>query len=985
MDRADSHLPSSSEAPGIARSALVGRAREQQLLRAQLNAVLRGQGSTVILGGEAGIGKSRLAEALRQEAAESGALVLDGHCYDHSETPAYGPWTDALEQYAELRERSPQIFPIAAPSLSDDAGHRAHLNAMRDFCMAMAREQPLVLVLEDVQWADAESLELMRFVARRCTTAPVLLLLTYRNDEVTRDHPLHRLVPALVREALAVRIDIAPLSDVDVRLLIVQGYGLPEEDAARLALDIQQRADGNPFFIGELLRSLEGSVLLPEADGSWRLGALERIRIPVLLRQVIDQRLARLGDDAERLLVIASMIGPVVPLDLWFKVAEVDEGTLLDQMEKAIDAHLMTASADGMSVLFSHELLRDALYDGVSPPRRRGWHLRIVETLLALEHEPDPDQVAFHLTQAGDPRAVEWLTYAGERAQRAFAWRTALQRYQAALELAQRDQSAFGVQGWLRFRLALLGRFDDPVSGIALLEDAERLGRNAGDQALVAYARFYQGMLRCQSGDLRHGIAAEQLGIALLDALSSDDRARLALIETTSDPLDAQNGRGELTLAMAENGRLQEARTLGERIVSLPSDLTEGSLADAWYGLGFAYAGLGDMGAASDAFGRARAIFVESDYRNMVAASLFDELMTVLLVYRTDDRRERSRFETQLQRAFAALDESADLRSASMARVVSAIFAGEWDGVIDPLLQSGLRYLQRWIPVLIAPIARFQGDSDRAWSMIHQRFASGAETAPDESSLGDVSLRSLSVLLALDAGDSESARQWLESFERWLAWSGSVLGQADVQLGWAAWHRAMGDLVHARQCAVRAIALANEPRQPLALMAAHRLLGEIESAQGELATADEHISAALALGDAIGASYERALTLLAQAELRARQGNVPAAQSGLDSVRAICRPMQAALILERADALEATLRGVSPISSGHAELGLTAREGDVLRLLATGLSNAEIAGRLSLSPRTIDTHLTSIYAKIGVTSRGAAIRFALEHGLEFES
>ena len=270
---------------GSRRPLLVGRSRELLVLRAQLGEALAGNGSVVILGGEAGIGKSRLADTLCKEATRRRRARARRSCYDFTVTPPYGPWAEIIEQYVSLSSHD------SAPQLAHGSSHAALIREVRDFFFAAARNQPLVIVLEDVHWADTESLDLLRFVARQLASAPILLLITYRTTEVTRAHPLHRLLPLLVREALAVRIDVSPLTNDDVRALIEDGYRLPVESAARLATSLQQRSEGNPFFVVELLRSLEGSVLLPTDDGGWTLGALEQTRIPTLLRQVIDQRL----------------------------------------------------------------------------------------------------------------------------------------------------------------------------------------------------------------------------------------------------------------------------------------------------------------------------------------------------------------------------------------------------------------------------------------------------------------------------------------------------------------------------------------------------------------------------------------------------------------------------------------------------------------------------------------------------------------------
>jgi predicted ATPase len=418
---------------------LVGRARERALIHPQLGAALAGRGGLVILSGEAGIGKTALAEDACREASAAGALVLVGRCYDRAETPPYGPWLELLEQFRALPDRPPALRAIAEPRLADSPSQAALFDEVRRFLVAIAREQPLVLLLDDLHWADGASLDLLRVVARSLAAAPLLLLVTYRSDEVTRRHPLYRLLPLLVREALAVRIDLSPLGVDDVRDLIDHAYQLPPGDARRLAAYLQARAEGNPFFLSELLRSLPETALARTTTGGWTLGALAPITIPVLLRQVIDARLARFGEEGIRLLAVGAVIGQVVPLALWATVVATTEEVLLPLVEQAIEARVLDATPEGLAVRFAHALIHEALYGGVLPPRRRVWHRRIGEALVAQARAPDPDVVAHHFGQAGDPRAAAWLMRAGERAQRSFARQTAIGRFEAALALLAGD------------------------------------------------------------------------------------------------------------------------------------------------------------------------------------------------------------------------------------------------------------------------------------------------------------------------------------------------------------------------------------------------------------------------------------------------------------------------------------------------------------------------------------------------------------------
>jgi DNA-binding CsgD family transcriptional regulator len=231
--------------------------------------------------------------------------------------------------------------------------------------------------------------------------------------------------------------------------------------------------------------------------------------------------------------------------------------------------------------------------------------------------------------------------------------------------------------------------------------------------------------------------------------------------------------------------------------------------------------------------------------------------------------------------------------------------------------------------------------------------------------------------LALDAGDLPTARQWLETYDRWVAWSGTVIGQAEGALGWSAYYRAAGEIARANDDAARAHAQATTTRQPLALLAAHRQLGALATHAGRYADADAHLTGALALADACAAPYERALTLLAHATARSATGDTDGAMASLDAARAIFAPLGATPALARAEALAAPLR-VTPLAYPD---GLTAREVDVLRAIASGKSNKQVALALSISVSTVERHISNLYAKIGAHNKADAASYAYRHRL----
>jgi DNA-binding CsgD family transcriptional regulator len=235
------------------------------------------------------------------------------------------------------------------------------------------------------------------------------------------------------------------------------------------------------------------------------------------------------------------------------------------------------------------------------------------------------------------------------------------------------------------------------------------------------------------------------------------------------------------------------------------------------------------------------------------------------------------------------------------------------------------------------------------------------------------------VELALDAGDLTRAQHWVETHARWLDWCGGSLWRADQHLLQARLHEAAGDLTRSRQAAEHALDVATHPRQPLRLLAAHRLLGRLDTRERRYDQAQDHLTTALVLADACVALFERARTLLAHAELQAVTGQRDSALKLLAEARGIASELDARPTLIEIDA--ATTGLDAPPARASFPNGLTAREVDVLRLVARGLTDAEVAEQLFMARRTVNTHLTSIYTKLGVSSRAAATRWAVEQGL----
>jgi DNA-binding CsgD family transcriptional regulator len=970
-------LPSDTDASLLAIPTLVGREREQRLLRQRLDAACAGHGSLALIGGEAGIGKTTLAEAICREAASMGISVFTGRCYDLTETPPYGPWSELFGHHAD----PPALFAAVSTGITSQAAIFAAAHAS---LRAMVSERPAVLLLDDLHWADPASLDLLRPIARGLAALPVLLLVTYRIDELTDDHPLRRLLPILVREVNPLRLTLRPLDGEAVRALIRARYGIVDDGEDRLRAYLHDYAEGNPFFIGELLYVLEEEGHLPRTAAGMVVGDLTHLGVSPVLRQMIARRVERLGGDAQVLLAVAAIIGPDVPLALWMRVTGSEESALLDLLERAVAARLLVEAADGTSVQFAHALVREVLYTGMLAARRRGWHRAVAEALLTVS-SPDPDAVAYHLQQALDERAGEWLVRAGDRANRAFAYQTAVARFTDALAVVGDDAAHTITRCELLIRLARLLRITDTARAIEHEEEALRLATEVGDEILQAVARFRLGYLLSYVGQRQRGLVLQLAGLAALDALPQSAMARILPLEPICADLTSRHG--SVAQRLVQIGCIREAEAHADRALAAVGGVLNRAAEDAWMALAITDR---EMGRPDDGWRRSfglYTLFRERGEHDIASWLVGSPLIWAALAYQTDDR-------ARLREMRALLDSRAPQSGELFATLpIRALHLpvlyveGAWAEarqIIEAVRRRPFAHhaYTHGVWLVHALIAIAQGEADAAWAMVREEFPSGAVTGPGNHRY-DVGLfiQRIAITLALEAGDLPEARAWLETHDRWLAWSGAVLGKAEGHLLWARHARASGDDLAARERALLARASASAPRQPLILIAVYRLLGELATAAGRCDDAEQCLNDALALAKACASPYEAALTLLARAELRAACGDTTAVPALLQEVQTLGAPLGARPLLDRAAAL-ATRHALPAPPCGQRPSGeLTGREVEILRLLAAGGSNRGIGTTLGIATRTVERHISNIYGKIGVYSRAEAATYAVRHGL----
>jgi tetratricopeptide (TPR) repeat protein len=391
-----------------------------------------------------------------------------------------------------------------------------------------------------------------------------------------------------------------------------------------------------------------------------------------------------------------------------------------------------------------------------------------------------------------------------------------------------------------------------------------------------------------------------------LEALSPAERARLTALRNHGISPEERYHRGALAQWSADLGRYREAWDLAAPFRAGESGMTARGL----IALGWTQAALGRPAEARRAVAAARTIYRASGQHSQLGWAFAHELQYIVLPYEAERVAERRGLAAEAEGQYArASDVVADVPPRIAYAELLALEGGwgEARGLAMRGRASSYVAFRAESASVQARIARWQGDRELAWAAVRECLVAGPAAEPGSTYfLPSMELLQVAAALALDDGDLAAARGWLAAHDQWLSWSGSVRYRAEGAIGWATYHRAMADLALARQHAERALTHAAEPRQPLSLLAAHRLLGEQDTAAGRYDDASESLDVALALAHACEAPYERALTLLALAELRLAQGEGVGAGQTLNEALALLEALEARPALARAARLTTT-------------------------------------------------------------------------------
>ena len=903
---------------------MVGRDDEQRQLRSMLDGAISGGGSLVLVGGEAGIGKTTLISWLRGQAEQRGALALTGACYDLTTTPPYGPWIEILRAYLPEGDLPPVPGQISdETAIESFASQGALFDAIGEFFAEIAEQRPLLLVLEDLHWADPASLDFLRFFSRFLAGLPVLVVATYRDDELTRGHLLFELMPRLSRETGARRIALHRLDGDDVRALISARFALPVGDLDRLANYLGRFTGGNPFFAGELIESLVEQELLEEAGDGWRLGQLDDLRVPPLVREVVEARLARLDPNVREALEVAAVIGQTVPLDLWSAVSGLSERRMIAALEQSASAMVLRDDVTEDDVAFSHALLRETLYEGIVSLRRRMVHRQIGEAMEALPGA-DPDEVAHHFRQAGDQRAIDWLLRAAERAERRYSWIMASERYDAALHILADDERRERDRGWLLMHLGRLLRFSRREATLLYLEEALRIATRIGDSRLEANALWMLGITHIIDGTPVQGLDEKQQALEMLEAEIADSppqtepasKRQMTTAEIYVMPWQIQDGALTVADVVVGWGTLaQFTASIGrfERAAEIRAKIERSKVADARSN---ALPGLALEHAFRGRPDEARSISNESlDYVRFLEhhilhiAGLTQYLLTIHMPYFTENVDERRRLLSLAYESAEAAVATVGYTTPGRGLHLVHYYDGRWDHaeqVAIQALDSGAPRM--WHPLVsatLALLAHHRGNDEQAWEYVHTGVFEHIPPIPGRSQyLNTYCLVRAAAEIAVDTGDLEQTSVWIGALGDWLDYTDAILGRAEMQLLQARCHYLRGDVEQARRDANAALARATEPRQPLAQIAIHRFLGRLDLDARDLPAAENHLTQSRRLAEDCRLPFELALTLLELARLQVATGDLDDAQRLLAEVRNICEPLGAKPTLDRVAELE---------------------------------------------------------------------------------
>ena len=985
-----------------ARPRLIGRDPELASLLTCLDRAISGQGQVVFLTGEAGIGKTALAAEFLAQAEAAGHRTVTGQAFLAEGQAAFAVVVDAVRDGLRRQSRAGQGAIGKAGEAPFLAGSAAAANAIglgddkarlfeqgyEFFVRLIPARGALIVFLDDLHWADTAALEFVHYLGRNLRGDRLLLIVSYRREELNRQTALPQTLASLRRQGRTTELLLRPLSRAEAGHLAQQTLPPASERGGETLDDlvdrVYERARGNPLYFLELLRALATDSPARNLEAAC-LNQADPGSLPQLIQDVIQSRLIDLPPAGRRSLDLAAAIGPVVPYAVWQAAAGVPEPILLEAIEPLCRLDLLRerTGVPELTFEFAHPLIRDAVYGAVSPPRRRQAHRQIADALLASYGPEDPEhlvELSYHLARTGDrtrqAKAVGIFQRAGDRALAGYANREAAAHYRLALEhLPVADLPSESRLDALEGLGRALNRLGDLDGAIQAWDEARTGWLILGQPQRAAALRRRIGVARRHQGDPRAAIAAFQAGLDLLG--------------TSRITVEAADLHQELATVWHSLGDLEAARREGRAAADLAERLGAGAVAARTFSALLAlHASAGDR-AQARAYTAQALDYAESAGAKSVTWRVHNTLGWLAIEFGETDEAERH-LAVALETARAVGSPTLEVWPLTW-RAALRLQTGDWTPALDDanravaLARRALQAGALPVPLVVAGTLRWLlGEAEAGWELVDE---AGSLIEPVRD--GDHYLRCLVLggraFLHLLSGEHrpafDLARQATDLVEArrmaplYLTHRSGLptLIEAALELGDAG-------TAAARQAQLEDLAGRLDHRPALAQAA--RLRGRLATLKESPKDAEVSFAESLVIWRELGHAYEQARTLRDMGRKRRAFG---------DREGALAVFREALTIFERlgaqrdADAARAALRALGarpnrrrPAGAAH---GLTGREIQIVRLIADRRTNRAIADALVISPLTVETHVHNILKKLDLPSRTLIPAWASERGL----
>ena len=980
---------------------LIGRSAEMAVLQACIQQTTNGQGGVLLFSGEAGIGKSRLVTELKRAASDHGFQHLRGHCFPTDYSCPYSPLLDLLRAFlapfspaeiaTALGPSARALFPLLpeqfqhfpelaslppAPSLDPEQEKRRLFTTLAEVFTKQTSEQPVMLVVEDIHWSDESTLEFLLFFARKVAAQRLLLVLTYRSDELNQ--PLRSLLAQLDRERLRQELVLARLTRANtetfLQTILQETRSLP----AGMLAALYDLTEGNPFFLEEVLKALMVAEELVKGKSGWHWKRADNWHIPLSLQNAVELRLTRLSAEARRVLQLAAVAGRHFDFALLSQITQYDEASLVELLKEAIAAQLVIEeSAEQFS--FRHALTRQAISGGLLARERRTLHRTIAQTLenvYAAALDSHLADLAYHCAEAELwAKALEYARRAAEQAQALSAPRAAVEQWSRAMHTAQQlgqtvpptwyrargqayetlgdfeqaqadyEQALHAArqahEGRLEWQsildLGVLWTGRDYTQAGAYFQQAVELATQLRDAGLHAHSLNRQANWLLNTGQVAEAQAKHQQALALFEA--QQDQPGMA---ETLDLLGTVSlHEGDQITAVHLYGRAVELlRVVGNRSVLCSCLTMRASCANPWAGEASCTVNWSLAECERDLV---EALHLARELE-WTAGEAFAELIFGGVLASFGQLEAALAHGQQGLHLATGIDHQQWIAGAhgTLARMYLSLLAPEQ---ALAHVEAGLKVARAlssafWITNLVGiqmQVYMLQGQPKLAEAALQEVRAE----AEHPRLLAERSLLLAWAELALVQHQPELA---LERCEQLLSTAAQRAGETDPYVIPRLW-KCQGMALSALGRGAEAILLLEEARRGAKLQQYLPLLWQIEGS--------------------LGRAYQRQKRLAEaqQAFASARQGVATVAESIKDPA-----------LRERFEqAAHATLPKEKPLSPRQATArqhgGLTEREREVAALIEQGKSNAEIADLLVVSKRTVETYVSSALSKLGFTSR----------------